>query len=99
MTLIAVRALCLHGHYYQPPREHPWLGVVEPDASAAPARDWNARIAAECYAPHAAARGAARRRPQPDPYRIRQRVGAGLRASNPAPVHATRRAHPCALGP
>jgi len=56
MTLIAVRALCLHGHYYQPPREHPWLGVEEPDASAAPARDWNARIAAECYAPNAAAR-------------------------------------------
>ena len=51
-----VRALCLHGHYYQPPRQHPWLGVVEPDASAAPARDWNTRITAECYAPNAAAR-------------------------------------------
>ncbi len=51
-----MRALCLHGHFYQPPREHPWLGVVEPDPSAAPARDWNTRIAAECYAPYAAAR-------------------------------------------
>jgi alpha-amylase/alpha-mannosidase (GH57 family) len=51
-----VRALCLHGHFYQPPREHPWLGVVDPEASAAPARDWNARITAECYAPNAAAR-------------------------------------------
>jgi alpha-amylase/alpha-mannosidase (GH57 family) len=51
-----VRALCLHGHFYQPPREHPWLGVVEPEPSAAPYRDWNARITAECYRPNAAAR-------------------------------------------
>jgi alpha-amylase/alpha-mannosidase (GH57 family) len=51
-----VRALCLHGHFYQPPREHPWLGVVEPERSAAPYRDWNTRITAECYAPNAAAR-------------------------------------------
>jgi alpha-amylase/alpha-mannosidase (GH57 family) len=50
------RALCLHGHFYQPPREHPWLGVVEPERSAAPYRDWNTRITAECYAPNAAAR-------------------------------------------
>jgi alpha-amylase/alpha-mannosidase (GH57 family) len=51
-----VRALCLHGHFYQPPREHPWLGVVEPEPSAAPHRDWNARVTAECYEPNAAAR-------------------------------------------
>ena len=51
-----MRALCLHGHFYQPPREHPWLGVVEPEVSAAPARDWNTRITTECYAPNAAAR-------------------------------------------
>ena len=51
-----MRALCLHGHFYQPPREQPWLGVVEPEASAAPHRDWNTRITAECYAPNAAAR-------------------------------------------
>src|SRR5437764_5294 len=51
-----VRALCLHGHFYQPPREHPWLGVVGPEASAAPDRDWNTRITRECYAPNAQAR-------------------------------------------
>ena len=51
-----MRALCLHGHFYQPPREHPWLGVLEPEPSAAPYRDWNTRITAECYAPNAAAR-------------------------------------------
>src|SRR5438067_4130212 len=51
-----VRALCLHGHFYQPPREHPWLGVVGPEASAAPDRDWNTRITRECYAPNTEAR-------------------------------------------
>lgn len=51
-----VRAVCVHGHYYQPPREHPWLGVVEPEPSAAPDRDWNVRITRECYRPAAAAR-------------------------------------------
>src|SRR6059058_2352571 len=51
-----VRALCLHGHFYQPPREHPWLGVVGPEASAAPDRYWNTRITRECYAPNAEAR-------------------------------------------
>src|SRR5204862_8205064 len=54
-SFLPVRALCLHGHFYQPPREHPWLGVVEPEPSAAPAHDWNARVTAECYAPNAAA--------------------------------------------
>src|SRR5262245_16898008 len=51
-----MRAVCLHGHFYQPPREHPWLGVVEPESTGAPERDWNARITNECYAPHAVAR-------------------------------------------
>lgn len=51
-----MRAVCIHGHYYQPPREHPWLGVVEPEPSAAPDHDWNARILRECYAPNAEAR-------------------------------------------
>ena len=51
-----MRAICLHGHYYQPPREDPWLGVAPPEPSAAPDRDWNTRIARECYAPAAAAR-------------------------------------------
>ncbi len=48
--------LCIHGHFYQPAREHPWLEAVEPDDSASPAHDWNTRISAECYAPNAAAR-------------------------------------------
>ncbi len=47
---------CIHGHFYQPAREHPWLEAVEVDDSAAPAHDWNARVSAECYAPNAAAR-------------------------------------------
>jgi alpha-amylase/alpha-mannosidase (GH57 family) len=47
---------CVHGHFYQPAREHPWLEVVEVDDSAAPAHDWNERVTAECYAPNAAAR-------------------------------------------
>ncbi|MHB1844729.1 MAG: DUF3536 domain-containing protein [Deltaproteobacteria bacterium] len=50
------RALCLHGHFYQPPRENPWLEEVEVQDSAAPFHDWNARITAECYGPNAAAR-------------------------------------------
>ncbi len=48
--------VCIHGHFYQPPRENPWLEVVEVQDSAAPFHDWNARVCAECYAPNAAAR-------------------------------------------
>ena len=50
------RHLCIHGHFYQPPREDPWLGDVLPEGSAAPACNWNARIARESYAPLACAR-------------------------------------------
>ncbi len=50
------RFVCVHGHFYQPPRENPWLEEIEPQGSAAPYRDWNERITAECYAPNAAAR-------------------------------------------
>jgi alpha-amylase/alpha-mannosidase (GH57 family) len=50
------RYLCLHGHFYQPPRENPWLEAIEPQDSAYPYHDWNERIAAECYAPNSAAR-------------------------------------------
>ena len=50
------RYVCVHGHFYQPPRENPWLETVEVEDSAAPYHDWNERIAAECYAPNGASR-------------------------------------------
>src|SRR5437764_126572 len=50
------RAVCLHGHFYQPPRENPWIEEVEVQDSAAPFHDWNERIEAECYGPNGAAR-------------------------------------------
>jgi len=49
-------ALVVHGHFYQPPRENPWLDTVEVQDSAAPYHDWNERVTAECYAPNTAAR-------------------------------------------
>jgi len=52
----ANRYLCIHGHFYQPPRENPWLEAVELQDSAAPYHDWNERVTAECYAPNSAAR-------------------------------------------
>ncbi len=48
--------LCIHGHFYQPPRENPWLESVELQDSAYPFHDWNARITAECYGPNATSR-------------------------------------------
>jgi len=50
------RYLCVHGHFYQPPRENPWLETVELQESAAPYHDWNERITSECYAPNGASR-------------------------------------------
>jgi hypothetical protein len=48
--------LCIHGHFYQPPREDPWLGKILPEGSAAPFRHWNERITRESYTPMAFAR-------------------------------------------
>jgi len=48
--------VCIHAHFYQPPRDNPWLEEVEPEPSASPYHDWTARITAECYAPNGAAR-------------------------------------------
>jgi alpha-amylase/alpha-mannosidase (GH57 family) len=50
------RYVCIHGHFYQPPRENPWLDVVEVQDSAAPHHDWNERITRECYAPNVRSR-------------------------------------------
>jgi alpha-amylase/alpha-mannosidase (GH57 family) len=50
------RCICIHAHFYQPPRENPWLEAVERQESAYPYHDWNERITAECYAPNGASR-------------------------------------------
>ena len=51
-----MKYLCIHGHFYQPPRENAWLEEIEIQDSAAPFHDWNSRICAECYSPNALAR-------------------------------------------
>jgi alpha-amylase/alpha-mannosidase (GH57 family) len=50
------RCICIHGHFYQPPRENPWLEAIEMQDSAFPYHDWNERISSECYEPNAASR-------------------------------------------
>lgn len=51
-----MKHLCIHCHFYQPPRENPWLETIELQDSAYPYHDWNERINAECYAPNGASR-------------------------------------------
>lgn len=51
-----MRYICIHGHFYQPPRENAWLEEVEVQDSAYPFHDWNERITTECYAPNSVSR-------------------------------------------
>jgi len=55
-TIPPRKYICIHGHFYQPPRENAWLETIEVQDSAAPYHDWNERINEECYAPNATAR-------------------------------------------
>jgi alpha-amylase/alpha-mannosidase (GH57 family) len=48
------RYICVHGHFYQPPRDNAWSGLIERQDSAYPYHDWNERVTAECYLPNAA---------------------------------------------
>lgn len=50
---MAMRALAIHGHFYQPPREDPLTGAIPNEYGAAPFGNWNERIHAECYRPNA----------------------------------------------
>ncbi len=54
--MTSTKYICIHGHFYQPPRENAWLEVIEIQDSAHPYHDWNERISAECYAPNTASR-------------------------------------------
>ncbi len=48
--------LTIHGHFYQPPRENPWLEAIELQDSAKPSHDWNERVCVECYTPNSVSR-------------------------------------------
>jgi len=47
------KALCIHGHFYQPPREDPFRGEIPPEPGAEPFANFNEKINAECYRPNA----------------------------------------------
>lgn len=50
------KLICIHAHFYQPPRENPWTQEIDIQESAASYENWNRRITEECYAPNAKAR-------------------------------------------
>jgi len=50
---MAIQSICVHGHFYQPPREDPITGEIPQEAGAEPYHNWNERILAECYRPNA----------------------------------------------
>jgi len=50
---MGLNSICIHGHFYQPPREDPLSGVIPDEQGAAPFRNWNERIHKECYQPNA----------------------------------------------
>lgn len=45
--------LCVHGHFYQPPREDPISNYIPDERGAEPFHNWNEKILAECYEPNA----------------------------------------------
>ncbi len=47
------RYFCIHGHFYQPPREDAITGLIPNESEVAPYNNWNERIHAECYKPNA----------------------------------------------
>ena len=49
---MSLRAISIHGHFYQPPREDPISGLIPKEMGAAPYGNWNERIHAECYLPN-----------------------------------------------
>jgi len=50
---MSIRSLCIHAHFYQPPREDPFTGIIPPEAGASPYQNWNEKILNECYRPNA----------------------------------------------
>ena len=56
MEAVKDKYLTIHGHFYQPPRENPWLEAIELQESANPCHDWNERVCAECYTPNSVSR-------------------------------------------
>jgi len=53
LSMTGKKAICIHGHYYQPPREDPLTGEIPLERGAAPYDNWNEKIYAQCYKPNA----------------------------------------------